>query len=469
MPLNPSWVESARAIVGEQLITDPDLLAPFACDEYATNAFASVPAAVVKPDAEAQVAAIVALCHTTGVPVTVRGGGTGLAGGCIPAPGGIVLSTERLHRLIDADPANLTITVQAGMPLRELFHEVERIGLYFPPHPGDESAHVGGAVAANAGGSRAVKYGTVRRFVQGLQVVLADGTMLELGGKYVKSSTGYHLLDLFAGSEGTLGVITRATLGLLPPVGSVKTLVVPFATVQQAIDAVPGILHHGLLPCAVEFIEHSVLRAVERRQGTAWPVRGGEASLMIILDGRDEDDTLSQAQAVADAVGSSAALDVLIIDQKQRQAEILALRSGLYETMRQATVELYDVCVPRSEIAAHVGFVHALEGRFGMQMPTYGHAADGNVHSHLLSTTFDDGVFGAEVPGWREKREQITEAMYRDVVARGGVISGEHGIGKVKKGYLPMNVSPAHLSVMKAVKRALDPDGILNPGTVFDL
>jgi glycolate oxidase len=414
------------------------------------------------------VAAIISLCAAEKVPLAVRGGGTGLSGGCIPAKGGVVLSMERLNRLVDADRDNLTITVQAGMPMRQLYEEVEKMALYFPPHPGDEGAHVGGAVAANAGGSRAVKYGTVRRFVQGLQVVMADGQVLELGGKYVKSSTGYHLLELLAGSEGTLGVITRVTLGLLPPVGSVKTLVAPFPTVRQAIAAVPEMLHRGLLPCAVEFIEHSVLRAVERRQGTAWPVREGAASLMIIIDGRDEEDTLSQAQAVASSIESSGATDVLIVEQRQRQAEILALRSGLYETVRPVTVESFDVCVPRSDIAAHVARIHEIEQQFGMPLPTYGHAADGNVHSHLLRTRFEDGEFGEEIAGWRSLRVPVTQAIYNDVIGRGGVISGEHGIGRIRKGYLPMNVTPAHLAVMKAVKRALDPNGILNPGILFD-
>jgi glycolate oxidase len=467
--LAPSWLKKARALCEDRLVTDPDLLVPYGRDEYATDEYVSLPLAVVKPADEKEAAAIVSLCCAEKVPLTVRGGGTGLSGGCIPAPGGIVLSMERMNRLIDADRDNLTITVQAGMPLRQLYQEVEQMSLYFPPHPGDEGAHVGGAVAANAGGSRAVKYGTVRRFVQGLQVIMADGQVLDLGGKYVKSSTGYHLLELLAGSEGTLGIITRVTLGLLPPVGSVKTLVAPFPTVLQAITAVPEMLHRGIIPCAVEFIEHSVLRAVERRQGTAWPAREGVASLMIILDGRDEEDTLSQAQTVAASLEASGAMDVLIVEQRQRQAEILALRSGLYETVRAVTAESFDVCVPRSEIAGHVARVHEIEQEFGMPLPTYGHAADGNVHSHLLRTLFVDGEFGAEIPEWRSLRTPVREALYADVVRRGGVISGEHGIGRIRKGYLPMNVTPAHLAVMKAVKRALDPNGILNPGTIFDL
>jgi glycolate oxidase len=271
------------------------------------------------------------------------------------------------------------------------------------------------------------------------------------------------------GSEGTLGVITRITLGLLPPVGSVQTIVAPFRTSQQAIEAVPGILGRGILPCAVEFVEHSATRAAERLLNKTWPAREGAASLMIIVDGRSEEDTLSQAEAIGELLETAGALDVLLTDQKSRQAEILELRSMLYEGIRAATVELFDVCVPRSEIAAHVALVHDLESRLGVSLPTFGHAADGNVHTHLLRGILADGIVGPDLPDWREKREQAKEAIYADVVGRGGVISGEHGIGLSKRAYFLQNLSLPHLSALRAIKNALDPDGILNPGKIFEM
>jgi glycolate oxidase len=469
MGLSAEWQRKAREILGERVFSDSSLLEPYAHDESAPDEFRRVPEAVVRPLDEGEVSAILKLCRAERVPVTVRGAGTGLAGGCVPSAGGIVLSTELMNKVIDADRANHTITVQAGVPLRRLYEEVAGMSLYFPPHPGDESAHIGGAVAANAGGARAVKYGTVRRFVLGLQVVLASGDILDLGGKYIKSSTGYHLVDLMIGSEGTLGVITRITLSLLPPVGSVQTVLAPFRTVEAAIAAVPRTLTGGTLPCAVEFMENSVILLAERLLNKSWPSHDGEASLMIILDGRNQQDTLSQAETVGAALDDAGAIDVLIADQESRQAELLEIRSMFYEAIRPGTAEGFDVCVPRSQVAAHVGFVHRLEEQGGVPIPTYGHAADGNVHSHSLRRALADGVFGAELPGWREKSASIRAALYDDVVRRGGVISGEHGIGLIKKGFLQMNVGSAQVEVMRSIKRALDPDGILNPGKILDL
>ena len=468
MALSTGWWKQARDILGDRVVSDPETLNAYGHDESAPREYRRVPQAVVRPRDEKETAALLDLCRGERVSVTVRGAGTGLAAGSVPAADGIVLSTELMNRVVDADPANLTITVQAGLPLRRLYEEVQKMGLYFPPHPGDEGATVGGAVATNAGGSRAVKYGTVRRFVLGLQAVLASGEVLDLGGKFIKSSTGYHLADLMIGSEGTLGVLTAVTLSLLPPVGSVQTLLAPFETVEAAIGAVPRIFQCGIVPCAVEFVEHSVILLSERLLNKTWPSHRGTASLMIILDGRDPQDTLGQAETVGTALESAGALEVLLNDQRERQADMLEIRSMLYEALKPGTSEGFDICVPRSEIAPHVRFVRGLEQRLGTAIPTYGHAADGNVHSHSLRLRLKDGEFGEEIPGWKEQEAVIRTALYEDVVSRGGVISGEHGIGLMKKDFLAMNLGPAQVSVMRAIKRALDPGAVLNPGKIFD-
>ncbi len=468
MTLSREWLEKARAIVGDDgLLLEGADTEPYGHDEFATEDFAASPAAVVRPSTEEQVAALVKLCSETGVPVTARGGGTGLAAACVPSPGGIVLSLERLDRVLEGSADDATLTVEAGVQLGTIYKEAEKLGLSFPPHPGDESAQVGGAVATNAGGSRAVKYGTIRNFVRGLRVVLADGGIVELGGSFMKSSTGYNLMALMIGSEGTLGIITRVTLSLLPPPGSIQTLVAPFAAVEQAIEAAPGILRAGTIPFAVEFLEHSVIRTAERMLDRPWPARKGTASLMVIIEDASETALLEQAERIAGLLEERGALDVLLAEHKEQQAQILEMRSLLYEALRPGTAELFDISVPRGQIAGHVRFVHDLEARLAVQLPTYGHAADGNVHTHTLRRRLEDGVFGDEVPDWHARSETVRRELYADAIRRKGVISGEHGIGLAKRSFLEQNVGPHAVAAMRAIKAALDPKGILNPGKIL--
>ena len=272
----------------EDLISRQGDLHAYSHDEFASEAIATLPLAVVKPQEEEQIINLLRFCRQHDVPLTARGGGTGLAGSCVPAPGGIVLSFERMSSILDLDTKNHSITVMAGTPMGIIFEEVKKANLFFPPHPGDESACAGGVVSTNAGGARAVKYGTVKRFITGLRVILADGRVLDLGGKLVKSSMGYNLLDLMIGSEGTLGIITRVTFSLLPPPGCMQTLVAPFETIAQATLAVDEFLKEGIIPCAVEFVERQAIRCAERLLKKTWPAQTGNSSLMIILDGSSE-------------------------------------------------------------------------------------------------------------------------------------------------------------------------------------
>ena len=313
MALKNDMVSQVRDIVGETgvLFEDADL-EPYAHDEFATDEYNVTPLAVVKPGNEKEVAEIINLCSELGVSVTARGAGTGLSAGCVPCEGGIILSLEKLNRILEVDEENLSITVQAGVTLSQLYGAVEQAGLFFPPHPGDEGATVGGLVAANAGGARAVKYGTIKQFIRGLHVVMANGEILNLGGNIMKSSSGYHLLDLMIGSEGTLGIITQATLSLLPPSGSVETLVIPFETIDKAIEAVNVIFKAGIIPFAVEFIEHSVISCVEKLLNKSWPAKQGAASLLVILDGPGEEEVLSQAERLAEELATCNPLDILL-------------------------------------------------------------------------------------------------------------------------------------------------------------
>jgi glycolate oxidase len=470
MAVNELWLQRAREIVGAGgLVLDAAELEAYAHDEYAVASYAQMPAAVLKPADEQQVAALVGLCAEIGVPITARGGGTGLSAACVASPEGVVLSLERLNRVIEADAANLSLTVQAGVTLAQIYEAADGIGLFFPPHPGDEGAMAGGMVATNAGGARAVKYGTIKRFLLGLQVVLATGEIVELGGKFIKSSCGYNLLDLMVGSEGTLGIITRVTLALLPRPGSVQTLLAPFESVAAAIRSVPAILKEGFVPLAVEFVEHSAVRAAERLLNKTWPARSGNASLLVMLDGPDEELVMSQAGRIGAILEAQGALDILLAEQKARQEEILEIRSMIYEALRPGTAELFDVCVPRGEISGHVEHVHALEARLGVSLPTYGHAADGNVHTNFMRLRLEDGQLGEEVPGWQALHAEVRREIFDDAIRRKGIISAEHGIGLAKRDYLVRNLGETTVGLMRSVKRALDPKGVLNPGKIFEL
>jgi glycolate oxidase len=458
-----------REVVGARnVLVDPADTAAFAGDELALETHQRIPPVVVRPADEQEIVQVMRLCHAERIPVTVRGGGTGLAAGCAPSPGALVLAMDRLDQIVEVDPLNHTLTARAGATLRSIYDAVEQTDLFFPPHPGAENAQIGGVIATNAGGARAVKYGTARRFLLGLRVVLADGTPLRLGGKVVKASVGYHLAELLVGSEGTLGVITEVTLALLPRPAASLTLVASFADLRAAIGAVPDLMRGGIVPTAVEFVEHSVMRCAERRLQRAWPVRGGAASLMVILDAASEAEVIQHAETIGERLQALHAAEIVVADSGAKQREILELRSILYEALRPGTVEIFDICLPRSEVPAHVERVHELEAETGMPLPTYGHAADGNVHTHTMRRQLTDGLLGDELPNWPAIHARVRDALYRDATERGGVISGEHGIGLVKRPFLHASIGDGTLDVMRRIKGVLDPRGILNPGKILE-
>jgi len=456
-------------IVGrENVLDDPERMGDYSHDEFSLSDIARMPELVVKPRSALQVAAILETAVCRNIPVTPRGGATGLCGGCVPSPGGIVLSVEKMNRILEIDAENQMAWVEAGVTLRELEQTVEDAGFYFPPHPGEESAMVGGMVATNAGGSRAVKYGVLRQYVRGLEVVTPQGDILTLGGKLIKSSTGYNLLHLMIGSEGTLGIITKAVIQFLTRPAATRSLVVPFAGLESAIETVPRLLKR-VAPVALEFIPLDVLRISAEHLRKTWPSALGETHLFVILDAEGEDEMDRLSQTVAEVALDGGALDVFIADTPGKQEDVLAIRSKIYEAIKRDTIEILDVCVPRAEIAAHVKKVRALEQKYGLWLPTFGHAGDGNVHTHIMKSRREDGrIVPLPEAAWRETIERIREEIYDDGKGRGGVISGEHGIGLVKKKYLARSLSPEQVELMRGIKRAFDPNGILNPGKIFD-
>ena len=461
---------SLEAVVGPgNAFADADRIFDYGHDEFSMTEIAHRPDLVVRPGTTAEVAAVLKIADAHGIPVTPRGGATGLCGGCVPACGGIVLSLERMNRVLEVDADNQMAVTEAGVRLSDFTRAVEEGGLYFPPHPGDESAMMGGLVATNAGGSRAVKYGTIRNYVRGLEIVTPAGDVLWLGGKLEKSSTGYNLMHLVVGSEGTLCVVTKAILHLMTRPGIMRSLVVPFEELEPALETVPLIMKRGVVPLAVEFLEVEPITLTEEHIHKKWPTKLGKTHLLIILDAPSEDEMDRLSQVVAEVCVEKGAIDVFIADTPSKQDEVLDIRSKIYDAIKAGTVEILDIAVPRAEVAGHVRKVREVAKRYGIWLPTFGHAADGNVHTHIMRARYEGGAMVPVPEGeWRPKVDPVREELFRDCKARGGVISGEHGIGLVKKPYLSLVLGERQIELMRGIKRAFDPHGIMNPGKIFD-
>ena len=468
--LSQEVLQRLAGIVGpEDVICDREKIEDYSHDEFSLPDIRRYPEAVVRPERTEEVAAVMRLAADALIPVTPRGGATGLCGGCVPIHGGIVLTLEKMNRVIEIDQANQMAVVEPGVTLGDFSRAVEEAGLSFPPHPGDESAMIGGLIATNAGGSRAVKYGVIRNYVRGLEVVLPSGNVIRLGGKLVKSSTGYSLLHLLVGSEGTLGIITRAVIQLLPPAALSRSLVIPFEDVDGAVETVPLLLGRKIVPLAVEFIEQEVIRITEEYLHKRWPTSAGQTSLLVILDAPSEEEMDRMSQVVAEVCLEKGALDIFIADTPKKQDVVLEIRSKIYEAIKSLTVEILDICVPRAEIPGHVRRIREVSRKYGIWLPTFGHAADGNVHTHIMKARYIEGkMVPVQEEEWRDKVEKVRGELYADAKARGGVLSGEHGIGLVKKPFLSLVLDDGQVELMRGIKRLFDPRDILNPGKIFD-
>ncbi len=456
-----------NAVAGGDVITDREKMIDFSHDEYSRENIRNFPDAVVAPSSSEEVSGVVSLCSRKNIPLTARGGGTGLCGGCVASFGGVVLSLSKMNNIIEFDSDNLTVTVEAGVSLTEFFKAVEAHGLFFPPHPGDESATVGGVIATNAGGARAVKHGVVRNFVRGLEVCLPDGEIINVGGKFIKTSSGYSLLNLFIGSEGTLGVITKAVIGLIAPPECVYTLIAPYENLQDAIATVPAIVRKAIMPMAVEFMEKDTIQASEMLLGRAWPAREGSAHLMIIVDGTGEEELMKLSEKIGEVCLEHNALDIFVADTKAKQDNALAIRSGMYEAIKNEMIEDIDVCVPRSKVADFVAEVQKIGSEENMYLPSYGHAYDGNVHVHIMKSLWKDGRW-EPMDNWEDRYPVVRKRIHEAGKKFKGTVSGEHGIGLVKKTYLEDFLGARQIELMRGIKKLFDPSGILNPGKIFD-
>lgn len=375
-----------------------------------------------------------------------------------------MIDTALMNQILELDEENLTLTVEPGVLLMELSAYVEEHDLFYPPDPGEKSATIGGNISTNAGGMRAVKYGVTRDYVRGLEVVLPNGEITEFGGKVVKNSSGYDLKDLMIGSEGTLGIITKAILKLIPLPKKVISLLIPFPTLKAAIDTVPLIIKSKSIPTAIEFMQREVIEDAEIYLGKAFPDKQSDAYLLLKFDGNSTEEIEEAYDKVAKLCLEQGALDVLISDTEEREESIWKARGAFLEAIKGSTTYMdeVDMVVPRNCVNQMVEYLHSLQDKVGIRIKSFGHAGDGNLHAYILKDSLSDAE-------WENRMHQVMELVYEKAKELGGQVSGEHGIGYAKKPYLRESLPEVNLQLMNSIKKAFDPKNILNPHKIAQM
>ncbi|NRT74888.1 FAD-binding oxidoreductase [Clostridium beijerinckii] len=422
-----------------------------------------MPDIVIQTISADEVSKVMKYAYENNIPVTPRGSGTGLVGAAVPLKGGIVIDLSRMNKILELDEENLTLTLEPGVLLMEIGKYVQEFDLFYPPDPGEKSATIGGNISTNAGGMRAVKYGVTRDYVRGLEVVLPNGDIVNLGGKVVKNSSGYALKDLIVGSEGTLGIVTKAILKLLPLPKKALSLLIPFESLERAIETVPKIIKSKSIPTAIEFMQREAILAAEEFLGKSFPDKSSDAYLLLTFDGNSTEEIEKDYENVANICLEAGALDVLISDTEERQESIWSARGCFLEAIKALTTEMdeVDVVVPRNQIGKFVTFTHELERTANIRIKSFGHAGDGNLHIYILRDDLDQEA-------WESKLKEVMQIMYDKAKELDGQVSGEHGIGFAKKGYLKESLPSECIGIMQGIKLAFDPKNILNPGKVCE-
>jgi glycolate oxidase len=464
--VTPAIVDALRAIVDpRQVVTEPDLMQDYAHDEVAGEVHAHSPEVVVKPASAEEISAIMKLANRELIPVTPRGAGSGLSCGAVPVYGGILLSVERMNRILEIDPDNMVIVVEPGVVTNAINEAVAEHGLFYAGYPMSlEACFIGGNVAENAGGGRAIKYGVTGRYVLGLEVVLPTGEIVELGGKRVKDVTGYDLIHLMVGSEGTLGIFTCITLRLLPQPRARVVLLVPFADVRAAIAAVPKVMTEGhLVPASIEFMDRLSVETAYAHLGRQPPHPDVGAMLLIEVDGNSEAQVEAEYNSVIDLCLEAGALDVYVGNTPTTERRMWQPRQSIAEAFKVIcpVQSLEDIVVPLAQIPDLMPELERISEKFDVLIPCYGHAGDGNLHATVVKRP------ETPVAEWEDELPVILEELYRVVARLGGTISGEHGVGSKRAGYLPLVMDPAVIALQRRIKAAFDPLNILNPGKIF--
>jgi glycolate oxidase len=447
-----------KALGAEHVRADAPILEQYGQDALGIG---HLPDLVVTPANTEEIAAVARLCNEQRVPLIVRGAGTGYTGGAVPTQGGVVVSMERLNRILEIDELNLLAVVEPAVITGDLQRAVEKVGLFYPPDPASlDRSSIGGNIAECAGGPRAFKYGTTKRYVLALQAVLPTGEIIKTGSKAVKNVVGYDLTQLLVGSEGTLAIVTRITLRLVPKPPTQATLLAMFADIQGAVDAVTALIKRRVVPAALELVDADTLEAVRRHTGQEIAPPGTGAAVILEVDGNraavDED-----IERVAQACRDVGAIRITMARSDEERDRIWALRRAMSMSLR-ATGLLkinHDVVVPRGRVPELFAIVEELKEGYGLRIASFGHAGDGNIHVNLMVNRED-----AEE---RERARRAERVLFERVVALEGSISGEHGIGFAKAPYIDIELSREEIALMKRVKAAFDPNGILNPGKMF--
>ncbi|MBR2281936.1 MAG: FAD-binding protein [Spirochaetales bacterium] len=453
-------VKSLEAMLPGRVLDGKTINEDYYHDELGT-AF-GVPEVLVKVLSTQEVSDVMRFAYEREVPVVVRGSGTGLVGGAVAIHGGIMLDTSQMKSILELDEDNLTVTVQCGVLLMELAAYCLDHGYQYCPDPGEKSATIGGNISTNAGGMRAMKYGVTRDAVRAMTVVLPTGEVMQFGRKVVKNSSGYDLKDLIIGSEGTLGIVTEATLKIIPKPEFAISILVPFRSMGDAIRAVPKIIRAQVTPVATEYMSQDVILFAEEYLGKKFPTHASDAYLLLTFDGNTREGVMHDMEIIADLCLENDALDVFMIDTEERSASVWSARGAFLEAIKGSTDQMdeCDVVVPRSMVADFILYTHEIASEVGLRIPSFGHAGDGNLHIYLCR----DGLEQSE---WERRKDLAFLKMYNRANEMGGLVSGEHGIGLDKREYLVDLLGERQIEIMRGIKKVFDPKGILNPGKVI--